>query len=244
MTDENTREELEQVIEAKREEVKDRFGLDDEQFNLLIRNVILDSFDKLRVRLSADDPIFSVILAQKSVMDYYSVMITNSLNQLPKQIGYSIDDKLEELSESVQGLGVALDNEISQFKKDFNTQALDLNNQIITSFNTFIDSKITSIKEALDSVKTGTPDLPRSIEPPKEDKSIFNALILLFTLINITVAGLTLYTVHNDKGEREEAYQMGLFKGFEQVKKTLPTKDADKVQTIIIEAIDNELKAR
>lgn len=236
------REELEHVIEQKREEVKNRLGLSDEQFNLLIRNVILDSFDKLRIRLSTDDPIFAVVLAQKSVMDYYSTMLTTSLNQLPKQIGYSIDGKLEELTESLQNLGSALDSEITQFKNDFNDQAIELNNQIITSFNTFIDKKIAAIKETLDGVKIEKTSVQHQVEPRSKNKGKLNIAILLFTLVNLAIAGSTLYSVH--KSNKEEAYQMGLFRGFEKVKKTLSAKDADKVQEIIVEAIDHELKTR
>lgn len=234
-----TNESLSEAIEMKREEVKERFGLDDEQFNLLIRNVILDSFDKLRIRLSEDDPIFAVILAQKSVMDYYALMITNSLNNLPKQIGNAVDSRLENLSEAISVIGEAFDNELIEFKQSFRNQALDLNNQIISSFSTFIDEKIKEIKYALKSSE--------SLDKPQvksTGKSVIYPLILVFTLLNMAIAGLTLYSVHNGNAKKEAAYQMGLFRGFEQVRKVLPAKEADKVQTIVIEAIDKELKAQ
>ena len=238
-------EALTQAIEAKKEETKEKFDLNDEQFNLLIRNVILDSFDKLRIRLSEDDPIFAVILAQKSVMDYYALMITNSLNRLPKQIGYTIDDKLEQLSEGIQILGEALDKDISEFKNDFNNQAINTNNQIITSFNTFIDKKMAEIQAEFSKLNSVSPPINKTVEAPKSDKSAFNVLILLFLLVNLVIAGLNFYMIQNDKGitkEREYAYQIGLLKGFEKVKKILPSKDAEKVEFLVIEAIDNELK--
>lgn len=234
-----TNESLSEEIEMKREEVKEHFGLDDEQFNLLIRNVILDSFDKLRIRLSEDDPVFAVILAQKSVMDYYALMITNSLNNLPKQIGNAVDSRLENLSEAISVIGEAFDNELIEFKQSFRNQALDLNNQIISSFSTFIDEKIKEIKYALKSSE--------SLDKPQAKstgKSILSPLILVFTLLNIAIAGLTLYSVYNGNTKKETAYQMGLFRGFEQVRKVLPAKEADKAQTIVIEAIDKELKTQ
>ncbi|NBI13701.1 hypothetical protein GVX81_08800 [[Haemophilus] felis] len=238
-------ETLNQAIEAKKEEIKEKFALDDEQFNVLIRNVILDSFDKLRIRLSEDDPIFAVILSQKSVMDYYALMITKSLNSIPKQISYTIDDKLEQLSEGIKTLGEALDKDVSEFKTSFNNQAIDVNNQIITSFNTFIDKKMAEIKAEFSEIEAKTS--PKTVESPRTDKSAFNALMFFFLLVNIAIAGLTLYTVHNGKDStvrREQAYQMGLFKGFEKVRKILPSKEAEKVESTIIEAIDNELKTR
>lgn len=234
-----TNESLSEAIEMKREEVKERFELDDEQFNLLIRNVILDSFDKLRIRLSEDDPIFAVILAQKSVMDYYALMITNSLNNLPKQIGNAVDSRLEKVGETINVIGEAFDNELLEFKQSLKHQTLDLNNQIIASFSTFIEEKIKEIKYAL----KGSESLDKP-QAKSTGKSILSPLILVFTLLNIVIAGLTLYSLHNGNTKKETAYQMGLFRGFEQVRKVLPAKEADKAQTIVIEAIDKELKAK
>lgn len=245
---EHKNESLSNAIETKREEVKEQFGLNDEEFNLLIRSVILDSFDKLRIRLSADDPIFAVVLAQKNVMDYYASMITNALNSLPKQIGNAVDSRLEELSETINVIGEAFDNELSEFKKSFTDQTLELNNQIISNFSTFIDKKLIEIKTALDKTSPQNQALSsqyQQFENEKANKSIFKALILIFTLFNMAIAGLTLYTVYGKNTNKDEivAYQMGLFKGFEEVRKKLP-KEADKVQNIVIEAIDKELKAR
>lgn len=243
---EHKNESLSNAIEAKREEVKEQFGLNDEEFNLLIRSVILDSFDKLRIRLSADDPIFAVVLAQKNVMDYYASMITNALNSLPKQIGNAVDSRIEELGETINVIGEAFDNELSEFKKSFSCQTLELNNQIIANFSTFIDKKLEEIKTALDKQPPQAQALSyqsTQIESEKSDKSLFNTLTFMFTLLNMAIAGLTLYTVYDKDKNDVAAYQMGLFKGFEQVRKVLP-KEADKVQNIVVEAIDKELKTR
>ncbi|WP_317486340.1 hypothetical protein [Exercitatus varius] len=237
----NTNKELTATIEEKRTEIKERFGISDEEFDLLIRNVILDSFDKLKVRLSVDDPIFAVVLTQKNVMDYYVTMITNALNELPKRISYTLDDRIESLGETISNISEAFDSELNSFKNDFSSQVFELNNQIVANFSTFIDKKLEEIKTALESVKIATP----TVEPKKASKSPINALILAFTAINIAIAGLTLFTVHKStSNSKEVAYQMGLFKGFEQVRKTFSPKDAERVQSIVIESIDNELKAR
>lgn len=226
-------------IEAKREEAKERFGLDDEQFNILIRNVILNSFDKLGIKLSVDDPIFAVVLAQKNVMDYYSLMITNSLNNLPKQIGNVVDAKIEDLGDTINAISEAFDNELEEFKKSFSSQTLELNNQIIINFNKFIDKKLEDIKLAL----TVT-DTPISTKFQKSPFKVIFMTILLFTMLNFVTLGITLYLINNQKDTKIEAYQMGLFKGFEQVRKTLSKKDSDNVESIIIQSIDKELKAK
>ncbi|MFQ0972248.1 hypothetical protein [Gilliamella sp. BG6] len=231
-------------VEEKREEVKEQFGLSDEEFNILIRNVILDSFDKLKIRLSADDPIFAVIFAQKNVMDYYSIMITNSLNNIPKQIGNAIDSRLNELSENIQLVGEAFDNELTEFKKEFSTQTLELNNQIIAGFNSFIDKKVTEIKNTLESTNQQTKPL---FQKEKEKQSKFiNIILLVLILLNLTITGIVFYSTTQNKGyiEKEKSYLTGLFKAFEQVKKELPEKEANKVQSIVIDAIDKELKSK
>ena len=62
------------------------------------------------------------------------------------------------------------------------------------------------------------------------------------TIINIAVSGFIL-TKSKQPEDKETAYQVGLYKGFEEVKKIAP-KEADKIQKIIISNIDNELKSK
>jgi hypothetical protein len=242
MTNNESHTDLINSVEEKRKEVKEQFGLSDEEFNILVRNVILDSFDKLKIRLSTDDPIFAVIFAQKNVMDYYSIMITNSLNNVPKQIGNAIDDRLNELSENIQLVGEAFDNELTQFKKEFSTQTLELNNQIITGFNSFIDKKVTEIKNILESTNHQTKPIFQA-EKQGKDKFNFNIITLLLILLNLIITGIAFYSTNKDN-MKEKPYLIGLFKGFEQVKKELPEKEANRVQSIVIDAIDKELKSK
>lgn len=235
-----TNEVLSESIEPKREEIKKHFELNDEQFDSMIRDVILKSFDKLRIRLTEDDPIFAVVLAQKSVMDYYATMIADSLKNISKQIENAVDSRIENIDEAINKVGENFDIELEQFKKSFNSQALELNNQIIASFSKFTDEKLHQIKTELSTIEAKRNE---SLESSKENKSVFNGLMFVFLLINIAIAGLTLFSVNTGKETKETAYQIGLFNGFQQVRKVLPPKEADKVERIVIEAIDKELKA-
>ena len=60
---------LQTKIEDSREKTKERLSLNDEEFDQLIRNFIIDCFAKLHIKISTDDPILAVILSQKNVME-------------------------------------------------------------------------------------------------------------------------------------------------------------------------------
>lgn len=236
MTTETDKVELTNSLDEKKEEIKERFGFSDNEFNILIRDVILDCFDKLKIRLSADDPIFAVVLSQKNVMDYYSVMITSALNNIPKQIGNAIDGNLDDFSEKIRSIGEAFDNELNEFKSGLSSQTLELNNQIITSFNRFIDEKINGIKNTLDSSKN-----QYSItQLPKNNK--IASVITIFS--NIMLMGMMLtiiYIISINNKNQEKAYQMGLFKSFQIIEKEFDQKSSKKIESIIIDSIDKEL---
>lgn len=233
MTDENEIE-LSQSIESKRDDIKERFNLTDDQFNILIKNVILDTYDKLKIRLSTDDPIFALIFSQKNVLDYYSLLITQSLNAIPTQIGNAIDDRLEELSDKIHLIGVAFDDELTTFKRDFNAQTLELNNNIITSFDKFIDKKIEALKKEFEKVT-----ITNNNQPLAKNNQVVNKFIIFFTILNLIIICFGFIYISNNK---ESSYQLGLFKGFEEVKKILPAEQSSKVESIIIDAIDKELR--
>lgn len=228
--------ELANSLDEKKEEIKERFGFSDKEFNTLIKDVILDCFDKLKIRLSADDPIFAVVLSQKNVMDYYSIMITSALNNIPKQIGNAIDNNLDDFSEKIRSIGEAFDNELAEFKNGLSTQTLELNNQIITSFNKFIDEKINSIKNTLDSSNN-----QYSITQLPKNKKI-TSFITIFSHIMLMGMMLTIiYIISINNKNQERAYQMGLFKAFQVIGQEFDQKSSKKIESIIIDSIDKEL---
>ena len=236
---------LQTKIEDSREKTKERLSLNDEEFDQLIKNFIIDCFAKLHIKISTDDPILAVILSQKNVMEYYSTLITESLHAIPKQIGDVIDAKLQEkLDELSAGIGKALeviDDAGTEMHTAFSKSVLDLNNQVITSLDSFSNKKIEEIKKSFESVQ------PQKSQAKSEvlNKSK-NPLLWILTgliIINIAVSGFILTNSKQPEKDKETAYQVGLYKGFEEVKKIAP-KEADKIQKIIISNIDNELKSK
>lgn len=225
---------LSQSIESSRDEITDRFNLTDEQFNILIKNVILDTYDKLKIRLSTDDPIFALIFSQKNVLDYYSLLITQSLNAIPTQIGNAIDDRLEQLSEKIQSIGIAFDDELNDFKNGFNAETLELNNNIITSFDKFINKKIDELNQEFKKII-----IPNNQRAPIKNSQTTNKIMIFITILNLIIVCFGFIYINNNK---ESSYQLGLFKGFEAVKKMLPAEQSSKVESIIIDAIDKELR--
>ena len=177
-------------------------------------------------------------------MEYYSTLITESLHAIPKQIGDVIDAKLQEkLDELSAGIGKALeviDDAGTEMHTAFSKSVLDLNNQVITSLDSFSNKKIEEIKKSFESVQ------PQKSQAKSEvlNKSKTPLLWILtgLTIINIAVSGFIL-TKSKQPEDKETAYQVGLYKGFEEVKKIAP-KEADKSKKIIISNIDNELKPK
>lgn len=225
---------LSQSIESNRDEITNKFNLTDEQFNLLIKNVILDTYDKLKLRLSTDDPIFALILSQKNVLDYYSLLITQSLNAIPTQIGNAIDDRLEQLNEKIHLIGIAFDDELNAFKKGFNAETLELNNNIITSFDKFINKKIDELNQEFKKII-----IPNNQPMSGKNNQTTNKIMIFIAILNLIIICCGFIYIGNNK---ESSYQLGLFKGFESVKKILPAEQSSKVESIIIDAIDEELR--
>lgn len=164
---------------------------------------------------------------------------------IPKQIGDVIDAKLQEkLDELSAGIGKALeviDDAGTEMHTAFSKSVLDLNNQVITSLDSFSNKKIEEIKKSFESVQ------PQKSQAKSEvlNKSKTPLLWILtgLTIINIAVSGFILTKSKQPEKDKETAYQVGLYKGFEEVKKIAP-KEADKIQKIIISNIDNELKSK
>ncbi|MEX4016219.1 hypothetical protein MZA95_00650 [Haemophilus influenzae] len=53
-----TQEQIENELEEQREDIKTKLGLDDEAFDILIKETILASYAELSIRIKPDDPIF------------------------------------------------------------------------------------------------------------------------------------------------------------------------------------------
>ena len=78
-----TPEQIANELEEQREDIKTKLGLDDEAFDILIKDTILASYAELSIRIKPDDPIFAVILSQKKVMNYYTKIIAEALKVTP-----------------------------------------------------------------------------------------------------------------------------------------------------------------
>ncbi|WP_439295199.1 hypothetical protein [Lonepinella sp. BR2882] len=248
-----------------------KLGLSDKELEELIKNSVVGIFEKTGLKIQADDPIFAFILSHKGIADYYTKMIVGSLKDLPDQIGESIDehlnDRLALLQIQFEQIGDNIDSNVNQVKTQLETQTLNLNNQIVanfgslitektneakTIFGSMIEEKIAEAKNTLEATEVKLPQQSQSTQPnttpntttvpQKGSNKLLSLFLISFTLLNSVIAGLTLFSVN--KTSREDAYQMGLYKGFDEVKKTLPPKDAEKVQKIIVDRIDYELKTR
>ncbi|MDG6896398.1 hypothetical protein [Volucribacter amazonae] len=236
-TNVTTVEKISDEIETQREEIKAKLGLDDQAFDILIKDTIIASFAELSIRIKADDPIFAVILSQKKVMNYYTHIIAEALKATPREIGNVIDQKAEDISSLAAKIGEALDEFHTEFLTDLQSKSLEINNSIITSFDKFIDKKIEDFKNALNQAK------PTTIQTTNDKQT--NIVLLVFLLIlGIINTGLVSYIafIKNNDQSKEIAYQKGLLDGFQKTRKELSAKDADKVEKIIIESIDRKLK--
>ena len=61
--------------------------------------------------------------------------------------------------------------------------------------------------------------------------------------MNIGLTGFIAFGNNSDKS-KEVQYQKGLIEGFQNVRKELTAKDADKVERIIIQSIDKQLQGK
>lgn len=235
-TDVTTEKKIADEVEAQREEIKTKLGLDDEAFDILIKDTIIASFAELSVRIRADDPIFAVILSQKKVMNYYTHIIAEALKATPREIGNVIDQKAEDIGSLAAKIGEALDEFHTEFLTDLQSKSLEINNSIITSFDKFIDKKIEDFKNAINQAKPATIQTTND----KQTNIVLLVSLLLLGIINAGLAGYIAFK--NDDQSKEIAYQKGLLEGFQKTRKELSAKDADKVEKIIIEAIDRKLK--
>lgn len=70
--------------------------------------------------------------------------------------------------------------------------------------------------------------------------------LLMIVLLFVSI-GLSSFSIFNSSTKPKDKdielqYQKGLINGFSEISKNFNTKDADKVEKIIIEAIDRKLK--
>lgn len=231
-----TTESITNEIESQREEIKTKLGLDDEAFDILIKDTIIASFAELNVKIKADDPIFAVILSQKKVMNYYTHIIAEALKATPREIGNVIDQKADEIKELASTFHTYLEEFHTEFMSDVQTKSLEVNNSIIASFDKFIDKKIEELKNTISQTKPATPT-----NNNKQTSTVLLIFLLVLAIINVGLVGFIAFGNNGNKS-MEVLYQKGLIEGFQKTRKELSTKDADKVEKIIIESIDNQLK--
>lgn len=225
-----TPEQIANELEEQREDIKTKLGLDDEAFDILIKDTILASYAELSIRIKPDDPIFAVILSQKKVMNYYTKIIAEALKVTPREIGNIVDQKADEFKELAATFGTLIDEFHDEFLADLQNKSLEINNSIIAAFDKFVDKKIEEIKKI-----TQTND--------KQTHFIFLLLIMILAIVNIGLTGFIAFGKSADKS-KEVQYQKGLIEGFQDVRKELTAKDADKVERIIIQAIDKQLQGK
>ena len=225
-----TQEQIANELEEQREDIKTKLGLDDEAFDILIKDTILASYAELSIRIKPDDPIFAVILSQKKVMNYYTKIIAEALKVTPREIGNIVDQKADEFKELAATFGTLIDEFHDEFLADLQNKSLEINNSIIAAFDKFVDKKIEEIKKI-----TQTND--------KQTHFIFLLLIMILAIVNIGLTGFIAFGKSADKS-KEVQYQKGLIEGFQDVRKELTAKDADKVERIIIQAIDKQLQGK
>lgn len=235
---EQTVEELEKDIEAKRNVIKERLNIDDDAFDILIKDTIIQCFTSLKIRIEADDPIFAVLLSQERVMTYYSKLISNALKEVPRDISKSIDRKLREAENITETFNEELATFKAGFENSLKDKVIDLNNTIITSFDKFIEKKQTEIDKTFNNLK-----LPATIESSNNNQNNLISKLIIIALLIVNV-GLTAFslTKSDDKKNVEVLYQKGLIDGFSEIRKTLNTKDADNVEKIIVQSIDKRLQ--
>ena len=142
-----TQEQIENELEEQREDIKTKLGLDDEAFDILIKETILASYAELSIRIKPDDPIFAVILSQKKVMNYYTKIIAEALKVTPREIGNIIDQKADEFKELAATFGTLIEEFHDEFLADLQNKSLEINNSIIAAFDKFVDKKIEEIKK-------------------------------------------------------------------------------------------------
>lgn len=230
-----TTESITNEIEAQREEIKAKLELDDEAFDILIKDTIIASFAELSVKIKPDDPIFAVILSQKKVMNYYTHIIAEALKATPREIGNILDEKADEIIELAANIGSALDDFHTEFMNDVQNKSLEVNNAIIASFDKFIDKKIKELKNTITQTQP-----PNVTSNAKHTNTILLIFLLMLGILNAGLVGFIAFGKGNKSAE--VLYQKGLIEGFQKVRKELPTKDADKVEKIIIESIDKRLQ--
>lgn len=247
-------------LESQRESIKAKLGLDDESFDILIKETILASFSQSGARMKPDDPIFAVVLSQKNVMKYYTKIIADALKETPRAIGDVIDDRINSLIETAGKLGSGLDNFYDELLKGLQEKSLEVNNNLITSIDKFFEKKLTEVKKEIQSIEINASQPQKlaqnnaveqvkakfeeelkqaSNKPKKSIQPVLLAFIVILMLLNL---GLTGYSMQNKNAGIEERYQRGLIDGFQAVRKELPTKDADKVEKIIVDSIDKRLR--
>lgn len=233
---ETTTNDLEEAIETKREAIKERLNINDDVFDILIKDTILQCFSSLKIRIEADDPIFAVLLSQERVMKYYSSLISNALKDVPHQISNKIDHKLRE----AENITESFNEELITFKTDFEAslknKVIDLNNTIITSFDKFIDNKTSELDKTLQNIKV------QSVESSNNKQNNLLSKLFIIALLIINIA-LTAVSMTNTSKNIEVQYQKGLIDGFSEIRKTLNAKDADNVEKIIIQSIDKRLQS-
>lgn len=173
-------------------------------------------------------------------MNYYTKIIAEALKVTPREIGNIVDQKADEFKELAATFGTLIDEFHDEFLADLQNKSLEINNSIIAAFDKFVDKKIEEIKKAVSSIEA-KPAITQTND--KQTHFIFLLLIMILAIVNIGLTGFIAFGKSADKS-KEIQYQKGLIEGFQDVRKELTAKDADKVERIIIQAIDKQLQGK
>lgn len=233
--------ELKAALEVKKEAIKGRLNLNDKEFEILIKDSIVASYLELGLRIREDDPIFAVILSQKRVMDYYAFLIAKALENTPAQIGNAIESKVSDVKDIMNTFVEELEEFEGELIKELNSKTIENNNAIVTSFGKFIDQKTEEFKRTIESIR------------PPQNMEIINAnqnsrlMSLLMSVLLFVSIGLSSFSIFNSSTKPKDKdielqYQKGLINGFSEISKNFNTKDAEKIEKIIVGNIDNQLK--
>ncbi len=226
--------ELKDQIESRREELKRELNITDADFDLLVKEMIVEVYARTGLRITEKDPIFAVLLTNKKIIDYNFNALNKSLEAMPEMIGDALTDSLEKLNTTGEIIGSTLQtfsDELESNLKIINLKARD-----------DLETKL------LSSVESITKELKETKQQTKPKAPLFTKIALIFTIILLILnMGLTGYIFKTSTPATENIeykYNLGLLKGYNELKSTLSSKDYQKVEKTLNRAIDSELKGK
>lgn len=158
----------------------------------LINTIKLEIFNQHGIKLSDDDPVFSILLSNKFIAQEYAQPIIESIQKIPNEINKTLNnlvlalEDLENTSKKINTdtkyeMSISSKNELESTKKQVSKEIKDsINAAINTSLNN-VNTEINTIDKKIVSI---TSKLAR------KDTTVMN-YILAF-LVTITLVGLTI----------------------------------------------------